>query len=246
MKINLLIVNGWGFNKNIFDKLLSHFDFEYEIDFIIPSLDRNFNNLEDKNFYKLIKENTILITWSLGFAYFFKNIHTHNNEYYKDNILAIIAISPSPCFINNNAYTNGWDKKILDKMIIKLDVNPSVVMSDFSFNCLYDLNHIDQVQSNIINYKIKEENQLSKSLSDLSNIDITNKIKDIDTDILIIHGKNDKIISVKNSIWLSKFTRNSTLKLINDCGHIPHFEKDILSASYINKFIKQIRSRHDR
>lgn len=244
MKINLLIINGWGFNQSIFNKLEKQLDFEYEIKFIDPSLKDN--NLDNKRLYSLIKRNTVIVTWSLGFAFFFERLYPYDNKDLQDKILAIIAISPSPCFLNNSNYINGWDKKIVDRMIYKLHINYNSVLSDFLINSTFHSKSMEKMSKYLIATNNLTINNLSNSLLELSKIDLTNKIKDICCDMLIIHGKDDKIISSKNSIWISNHIRNSSLKLINNCGHIPHFEESKHTANFINNFCEQIRSKYDR
>lgn len=66
---------------------------------------------------------------------------------------------------------------------------------------------------------------------------IKDKIKFINTDTLIIWGKNDKLVSLKCGKNLNKDLKNSKLVVINNCGHIPFVEKYDLFMNIIESYL---------
>ena len=68
---------------------------------------------------------------------------------------------------------------------------------------------------------------------------ISNKISLINQQTLILWGKNDQILSVNNALKFQKIlNKKCELKLINNCGHVPHLEKPQETADFILSFIK--------
>ena len=51
-----------------------------------------------------------------------------------------------------------------------------------------------------------------------------NDIKKIDKDVLIIHGREDKVIPVQNSIRLNQLILKSQLHIFGQCGHWTQIE----------------------
>ena len=55
--------------------------------------------------------------------------------------------------------------------------------------------------------------------------DLVVKYKTIEAPTLIIWGRQDQVLSLKSGVRLSQDIRNSTLKVIEQCGHVPQEEK---------------------
>jgi pimeloyl-ACP methyl ester carboxylesterase len=73
------------------------------------------------------------------------------------------------------------------------------------------------------------------------NIDeLVAKYKDIKVPTLIIWGKQDKIISVKAGERLDQAIPNSTLKVIDQCGHVPQEEKPEETVPLVLEFLKSL------
>ncbi|NLY19173.1 MAG: alpha/beta hydrolase [Clostridiaceae bacterium] len=65
-------------------------------------------------------------------------------------------------------------------------------------------------------------------------------IKKLDIPVLILYGKNDKILSYKNSILLHRVLKNSQCVAVENCGHELQVEScDIFCEKTIG-FLKQI------
>ncbi|MGB5636869.1 MAG: alpha/beta hydrolase [Waterburya sp.] len=62
-----------------------------------------------------------------------------------------------------------------------------------------------------------------------------NKISDIQQQTLIIWGKQDKILGIKDAAKFAQAIPNSKLVWIDNCGHVPHLEKPQATANEILK-----------
>ncbi|KAL9262584.1 Alpha/beta hydrolase domain-containing protein [Drosera capensis] len=66
--------------------------------------------------------------------------------------------------------------------------------------------------------------------------DVANLINQVRQKVLIIWGEDDKIINFKLAVRLHSELRDAKLRLIPECGHIPHVEKPRAVADMIVEF----------
>jgi pimeloyl-ACP methyl ester carboxylesterase len=64
-------------------------------------------------------------------------------------------------------------------------------------------------------------------------------ITNIQSETLIISGKNDVIIPYQDSIYLFENIKNSTLTVLNECGHLSTLEKGSLILNVVTHFLNQ-------
>ncbi|KAH9602637.1 hypothetical protein KSS87_005122 [Heliosperma pusillum] len=67
---------------------------------------------------------------------------------------------------------------------------------------------------------------------------VASQINQVKQPVLIIWGENDQIISYKLAVKLHCELQDAILRVIPDCGHIPHVEKPGAVASLILKFVE--------
>lgn len=64
-----------------------------------------------------------------------------------------------------------------------------------------------------------------------------NQLKDIEQPTLILWGKQDKILGIKDAPKFAQGISNSKLVWIDNCGHVPHLEQPQVTATEILEFI---------
>ena len=69
----------------------------------------------------------------------------------------------------------------------------------------------------------------------------TSRYKNIDIPALVIWGKDDSALPVSSAYKLSEELQNSTLRIIDKCGHIPQEEYPRKTAEEINKFMQSLK-----
>ncbi|NCB00775.1 MAG: alpha/beta hydrolase, partial [Spirochaetia bacterium] len=69
---------------------------------------------------------------------------------------------------------------------------------------------------------------------------ITKRLKEIDIPVLIIHGEEDAVVPLKESIKLNKEISSSVLEVINSCGHAPQEECSQEVIEIILRFLSSI------
>ena len=73
--------------------------------------------------------------------------------------------------------------------------------------------------------------------------DTRNLVDNIKCKTHIITGKFDILVNTEHSVLLQSLIPNSTLDIINDCGHMIHVEQTNELISYITKYINYYHSR---
>jgi pimeloyl-ACP methyl ester carboxylesterase len=86
--------------------------------------------------------------------------------------------------------------------------------------------------------EIGSESYIRQQYAIMNRKNYTNLIKNIETDALVISGKNDKVIPFKDSIYMAEHIKNSNLVLLNECGHLSTIEKSHVVADCVQKFLE--------
>jgi len=72
--------------------------------------------------------------------------------------------------------------------------------------------------------------------------ELVKRYKDIKAPTLIIWGRQDRIIPLKVGELLDRDITNSTLKIIEECGHAPQEEKPEETVPLVLEFLKSLRT----
>jgi pimeloyl-ACP methyl ester carboxylesterase len=56
--------------------------------------------------------------------------------------------------------------------------------------------------------------------------------------VLLIHGRNDRMVAFEVSIAILNHIADSRLVLLNNCGHWPPFEKPAEYAAHVLGFLR--------
>lgn len=252
MKPKLIFINGWGFDKCIFDGLREEmrelFHKDYDELFIDPTSTSG-DKLGDSSF-AMLRDSTdkFVICWSLGTSFFMENIDQFTN------IKGLVFISGTLCFLKSEDYKLGWDKKILLRMSNKLSSKPFDVMKDFARNsssgyCSYY--HYKHIRSSLAKYEDADANRLGTRLIELAqnSADYFSIIKSKDfsnLEPLIIHGEYDNIIDVRSGIYMYDLMPLSRMTILENCGHIPHVTHCRHVSCLIYNYFKDMELNHDR
>ena len=63
-------------------------------------------------------------------------------------------------------------------------------------------------------------------------------LKNLEHDVLLIHGKNDEVIPLQSSVTLDSLLTNSCLVVIDECGHWVQIEH---TRTFINELISFLK-----
>lgn len=245
-KAHLIMLPGWGMKSFVWNKLNEFLSQDFELIFIewdnILSLDefkeRVINVIEQKQISTFS-----LLGWSLG-SLIALDIASDNLW----NIKNLILIGATSSFIQHkeDEYNIGWNKRIVERMKFQLYKKIQETLYNF-YNLMfskeerqksYDKEFLQMVEDNIENESI---DSLSLGLDYLIQKDLRSKLIDINVPLLMIYGKEDSICSLDSGVYIKNVVNNSTIEIINECGHIPFFTKPSDCYNAISQFtIKNI------
>jgi pimeloyl-ACP methyl ester carboxylesterase len=69
---------------------------------------------------------------------------------------------------------------------------------------------------------------------------LSQRIADITVPTLVIWGRQDKILGIKDAARFEAALPNGTLTWIEDCGHVPHLEKPAATAAAIQHWLNRL------
>jgi pimeloyl-ACP methyl ester carboxylesterase len=250
----LVLLHGFASNKDHWLQLASAFDGKYHL--IIPdligsgdsskpldidySISKQTQRLE-KFLSKFKVKNLVLVGSSMGGQIAL----SHASRYKSSNALILIdpmGLKVAPSFIDNLG--------IKKQKEIYLDVCTVEKM-----NTVIDLTWGKRpyVPYNILEYLTDKKCKLSKIEEqqlyflfdkDLNLLDnAMQKAKGLSVPTLILWGKEDKIISVKNAYAFNQHIKNSKLIIFEGLGHMPMMENASLTAKNIMKFLENNKKR---
>jgi pimeloyl-[acyl-carrier protein] methyl ester esterase len=242
MKEYLIILSGWAVQQFVWRPILNLLENDYEVIII------DWNDVDSLDGFKqkvmtILRKKDInrfsIIGWSLG-SLVAMDIVT-SNSFKIDNL---ILISGTSKFIQDQTekYNLGWHKKILHNMIYMLKKHPEETINKFYKNIFSKVEAKDGYYdrfSNEILYLNKKNSidSLALGLEYLMLKDFRDKISQINIPVLLIHGDEDLICTMKASEYLQNHLRTSRLVIFTETGHMPFYIKPHKCYKIIKNFI---------
>ncbi|ACI20580.1 alpha/beta hydrolase [Thermodesulfovibrio yellowstonii] len=191
-----LFISGWaGFREALED-------IPEDWDFICPFIDFNEEGILD---FLKDKSGDILVGWSTGGHIVLKNL-----DFFSDKFSEILIIA------GFKKFTQYVSPRILKKMIQKMQIEPEIVIKDFLTNagCAPILpKKIDNISLiNGLNFLLTSDIHINKSN------------RQVNCELILIHGKKDKIIPPQAVYDLREFYPQAKTYLI-DGEHWLTFKK---------------------
>lgn len=104
---------------------------------------------------------------------------------------------------------------------------------------LADAARVDKYVENLLEpEKVNAVIYTARNLIPVDLDEIVLKIETIDIPVMIVYGKNDRVILKKSMDRLAIAIKNSSYQLLDDCGHVPQEEKPEELARLIKGFIQ--------
>jgi pimeloyl-[acyl-carrier protein] methyl ester esterase len=242
MSKTFVFLTGWAMDEKIWSPFLSYFSQEITIKhFSWMNLEssQNINQIVEK----LIKtfnqsESITLIGWSLGSISALKIA-----SLYPEKIDQLILFSPTARFLKdpNSDLSFGWTKKSLEAMKKSLALNQESTLTAFYQKMFTkkerDMSFIDSFIETYTPTSL-EQKDLQFGLDYLIETDVRDHIHNIKIPVHIIHGKQDKIISILAGKWLYKQLPNATFHEI-DSGHLPFFTSSRQCADILTQALER-------
>ena len=230
MKNYLIILSGWAVDKLVWSPLCKLLDKDYDIIVI------DWENVTSMEGFKqkattIIRQKSIesfsIIGWSLGALVALDIVAELAPQ-----IERIILFSATSRFIRDDIgnYSMGWDKKIVERMLFRLEKHTEETLGSFYKNLFTEA----EVNDGYYEHFLKETHvadkrysiqSLSIGLEYLLLKDLRERIDSIDMPVLLIHGNGDIICPTKAGVYLDNHLKASKLIILDQIGHMPFFTK---------------------
>lgn len=252
--LNLLLIHGWGFNSQIWERNLSYLQSRYNVYTLdlnghgANSYNKQYENLDIyietiiNHLNKITPESNpgfSILGWSLGGI-----IALCLQKKYPQLFNKSILCCSNPCFLSKPDWENGVEQSIWDKFQFNLLNNQNQTIKEFLL--LQTLSH-------------KNSKELYKDLLDIYNnsspatleglkwgLDLLNKdyrdyLNQIDMNkISFIFGAKDRLVNQSLSDWINKLYPKINTLILNNSGHMPFItEPDLFYQFIFNELNKK-------
>lgn len=235
--INILILPGWGNNRNTFYNMIDELKDNYTV-YIIdypgfglsssPDIELNIYDYTFiiNSFIKYLNlENLIIIAHSFGGRISSILLSDYNINITKLILIDVAGIKRFKPFL----FLKTLSYKLLKKI-----------------TCIFPKN---------IKYKLRKKlfrlfsssdynmlpNKMKKTFKNIIKVNLVKYYKNISCKTLIIWGENDIDTPISDAYKLSKIIKNSYIKIYKNCGHFSYIERSKQINNYIINFIKRNR-----
>ncbi len=130
----------------------------------------------------------------------------------------LVLISSSAKFCAGGDYPCGTHEKVLRRMILQLRRNPEAVLDDF-FQNVHFPHRESRAAMDMRKNASFDLDDLVAGLDYLLQSDVRDKVPNIGIPVLLLHGKEDRIIPVGASEWLHDNLPESRLQVVENDGH---------------------------
>jgi len=243
----LVLIHGFGMNKdtwlNLANKLNGKYhliildligdgesskplDIDYTIDNQTKLLHEFLNTFKKKKF--VLVGNSMGGQIALNYAYYYK-------------IDSLIVLDSMGIKVEDS-FVDKLGRKKLEEMYLnicsaeKMEKLMNISFTKTPYVPNFILEYLTQEKCKLSNLDThKYEGLFDNDLNLLA--DMTKKSMAINIPTLILWGKEDKVISVKNADALNRYIKNSKLIIFNNIGHMPMIEDSELTANSIIEFL---------
>ena len=236
----IIFIHGWAMNKDVFKPFFEKLDKnKYQLLFFdLPEMDENdawekcidqINDaIQDFNF-----DSFDLFGWSLGGQVAIE-VYRLNRE----KVKKIILTSTTPLFVNNDVWEFGLNEVVFENFTKSIMSDQKKTLTNF-----FNLQLLGQESKNaILNYLKKcvaskdiNINSLKFYLSHMKNNNFLTFMGNMNCDIYLIAGDQDKIVPIESQTFMQKNIRNVKKTIfINKASHVPFLSHPDECATFLD------------
>jgi pimeloyl-[acyl-carrier protein] methyl ester esterase len=236
----IIFIHGWAMNKDVFKPFFEKLDRnKYQLLFFdLPEMDENdawenciiqINDaIQDFNF-----DSFDLFGWSLG-----GQVAIEICRLNRKRVKKIILASSTPLFVNNDEWEFGLNEEIFENFAKSIMNDQKKTLTNF-----FNLQLLGQEnKKTILNYLINcvatqglNINSLKFYLSHMKNNNFLTIMDNMNCDIHLIAGDQDKIVPIESQTYMQKNIRNVKKTLfINKASHVPFLSHPEECATYLD------------
>ncbi len=154
-----------------------------------------------------------------------------------ERISALALVAPSPSFMNDAAYTGGFDREALEGLVNLMDENflgwtsrvtPTIAGED----------RAGETAAELTQSFCRTDPAIAKHFGRITFLaDHRADMKRVEAPAAIIQCTDDALAPVDVGVWLSENMKRGTLKFIEATGHCPHMTEPAKTTEAIREFL---------
>lgn len=219
--MNIVCLTGWQQKRDALANIAPdamHFDYA------------SYGNVRDM-YVDLPHEVDLAIGWSLGGQVLVRAVATGRIKTKR-----VLLLATAYQFLTDEYFPHGMALNDFNKIKNDYASNPEKMLAQFQA-----LLAVGDKHQTLIARTLSENNGIWQNgqywLNELSHATFANlKIADF-PETMIVHGKNDKIISFHNAERLAEHLPKSRLYSLDECGHAPHMHASDYLINLINSYV---------
>jgi pimeloyl-[acyl-carrier protein] methyl ester esterase len=236
----IIFIHGWAMNKDVFKPFFEKLDNnKYQLLFFdLPEMDENdawekcinqINDaIQDFNF-----DSFDIFGWSLG-----GQVAIEICRLNRERVKKIILASSTPLFVNNDVWEFGLTEEIFENFAKSIMNDQKKTLNNF-----FNLQLLGQENKKaILNYLTNcvatqglNINSLKFYLSHMKNNNFLTIMDNMNCDIHLIAGDQDKIVPIESQTFMQKYIKNVKKTLfINKASHVPFLSHPEECATYLD------------
>nr|BAB39462.1 BioH-II [Kurthia sp. 538-KA26] len=239
---NLVMLPGWGMEKDAFQPLIKPLSEVFHLSFIEWRDMKTLNDFEERVIDTIasIDGPVFLLGWSLGSLLSLELVSS-----YREKIKGFILIGATSRFTTGDNYSFGWDPRMVERMKKQLQRNKEKTLTSFYEAMFSEAEKEEGFYHQFITTIQSEFHgddvfSLLIGLDYLLQKDVRVKLDQIETPILLIHGREDKICPLEASSFIKEnLGGKAEVHIIEGAGHIPFFTKPQECVQLIKTFIQK-------
>ncbi len=245
---NLIVLPGWGMEKEAFQPLIKPLSEAFNLSFIDWRDMKALDDFEERVIDTIasIDGPVYLLSWSLGSL-----VSLELSSSFRERIKGFILFGATSRFTTGENYSFGWDPRMVERMKKQLQRNKEKTLTSF-----YEAMFSDAEKEAGFYHQFTKISQsefhgddvfsLLIGLDYLLQKDARARIHLIKAPLLMLHGREDKICPLEASSFIKEnLGRKAKVRIIEGAGHIPFFTKPEECMEHIKTFIQK-EYVHDR
>ncbi len=245
---NLIVLPGWGMEKEAFQPLIKPLSEAFNLSFIDWRDMKALDDFEERVIDTIasIDGPVYLLGWSLGSL-----VSLELSSSFRERIKGFILFGATSRFTTGENYSFGWDPRMVERMKKQLQRNKEKTLTSF-----YEAMFSDAEKEAGFYHQFTKISQsefhgddvfsLLIGLDYLLQNDARARLHLIKAPLLMLHGREDKICPLEASSFIKEnLGRKAKVRIIEGAGHIPFFTKPEECMEHIKTFIQK-EYVHDR
>lgn len=155
-------------------------------------------------------------------------------------MMAHVMVGPSPCYVNQDGYTGGFERDDIDDLLSALESNYLGWSSNMA-PAIMGAPDRPALADELTNSFCRTDPEIAKHFARVTFLsDHRAELPQLQTPTLILQCSDDIIAPVEVGHYMHRVMPRSMLRVIDNVGHCPHLSAPSLSTRAIEEFLGEL------